>query len=115
MTDINPDAPKWIRQGVGAYETKQMSADYLRDTMTEAVKNGAIPYFADLDNDTWDFGTMLGFQFSYKLVEFVTAKYGLDAMNKLIRNPYDYEGICHCSELELREQWIAYMTKQLQL
>jgi RNA polymerase sigma-70 factor (ECF subfamily) len=115
MTDINPNAPKWIRQGVGAYETKQMSADYLRDTMTEAVKNGAIPYFADLDNDTWDFGTMLGFQFSYKLVEFVTAEYGLDAMNKLIRNPYDYEGICRCSELELREQWIAYMTKQLQL
>ncbi|MFC5651411.1 RNA polymerase sigma factor [Paenibacillus solisilvae] len=112
ITDINPGAPKWIRQGVGAYETKQMTAEYLRDTMVDAVKKGAIPHFADLDNDTWDFERMLGFQFSYKLVEFITAEYGLDALNKLIRSPYDYQGICKRSEIELREQWIAYMTKQ---
>lgn len=64
ISEINPKAPKWIRQGIGGYEAKQMTQDYIKESTEEAIRNKAIPTFEQLDNDTWDFDTMKGFQFS---------------------------------------------------
>ncbi|WP_200963581.1 hypothetical protein [Paenibacillus sp. Soil766] len=52
---------------------------------------------------------MKGFQFSYLIVEFIVDEYGLDSLNKLIRNPSDFNGIFQRSELELHEQWVEYV------
>lgn len=52
---------------------------------------------------------MKGFQFSYLIVEFIVDKYGLDALNKVIRNPTGFNEIFQCSELELHEQWVEYV------
>lgn len=107
--DINPLTPKWLRQGIGGIEANQMTPEYIRDTTRDEINDLRIPPFEDLNNDTWDFGTMKGFQFSYLLVEFIHTKYGLDALNKLIRNPEDYHGIFQRSESELYEQWVEYL------
>ncbi|OPA78685.1 RNA polymerase subunit sigma-24 [Paenibacillus selenitireducens] len=107
--DINPLAPKWLRQGIGGIEANQMTPEYIRDTTRDEISNLTIPSFQELNNDTWDFGTMKGFQFSYLCVEFILATYGLDALNKLIRDPEDYRGIFLRSELELYEQWVEYL------
>ncbi|MFZ4192738.1 hypothetical protein ACOZB4_01805 [Paenibacillus sp. NPDC058898] len=79
INEINPTAPKWIRQGIGGYEAKQMSQDFINDSTEETIRNLAIPSFDELNNDTWDFETMKGFQFSYMFVEFVFEQYGIDA------------------------------------
>lgn len=107
--DINPNAPKWLRQGIGAYESKQMSEAYMKDTTADAIRSGAIPTLAQLENDTWDFETMGGFQFSYLMVEFIDKQYGLEALNQVIRRPDNYSGVFNRSESELREQWIHYI------
>ena len=109
IEDINPSAPKWIRQGIGGYEAKQMTKDYIKSSTEDAIRNLAIPSFDDLDNDTWDFETMKGFQFSYMMVEFVMDRYGIDALNKVIRNPHDFEGIFKCTKPELYKQWVEYI------
>jgi len=109
--DINSSAPKWLRQGIGGYEAKQMTHDYIRSSIATLLLQDKIPAFAELNNDSWDFETMGGFQFSYKIVEFLIAAYGIDKLNLLIRNPDDFEGVYHCSEAELHEEWKAYMLK----
>lgn len=109
ISDINPAAPKWIRQGIGGYEAKHMSQDFIKGSTEDNIRNQSVPSFDELNNDTWDFETMKGFQFSYMMVEFVVDRYGVDALNKLIRNPQDFEGIFQCSETELYEQWVKYI------
>lgn len=54
---------------------------------------------------------MKGFQLSYTAVEFLIKEYGIEALNQLIRNPSDFQGILHCSESELYEEWVDYLKK----
>lgn len=109
ITDINPLAPKWARQGVGGYESKGMSEQFIRSSTLDVINDLVIPSFQELNNDTWDFETMKGFQFSRLIVEFIIEKYGIDTLNKAIRNPNGYNEIFGCSESELHEQWVEYM------
>ena len=109
ISDINPLAPKWLCQGIGGNEAKQMTQEFIKNTTSDAIHNLDIPSFQELNNDTWDFETMKGFQFSYLIVEFIVDEYGLDALNKFIRNPNDFNGIFQRSELELHEQWVEYV------
>ncbi|NIK79736.1 RNA polymerase sigma-70 factor (ECF subfamily) [Paenibacillus castaneae] len=109
ITDINPLAPKWARQGIGGYEAKGMSKEFIKDSTLDTLHNLVIPSFQELDNDTWDFETMKGFQFSYLIVEFIVENYGLDALNKVIRNPNGFNEIFQRSEKELHEQWVEYI------
>jgi RNA polymerase sigma-70 factor (ECF subfamily) len=112
VRDINPTAPKWLCQGIGGYEAKQMSEQFLKDTTADAIRSGTIPTLDQLENDTWDFETMGGFQFSYLMVEFLERTYGLDALNQLIRSPGNCSGILGRTESELREQWIQYLSNR---
>lgn len=112
ISDINPLAPRWIRQGIGGYEAQQMSEDFIRSTTTEAILSRAFPSFEDLNDDSWDFGKT-GFQFSYLIVAFMIEKYGLDSLNQFIRNPDDYYGIFHLSKEDLHEQWTKNLQHQL--
>ncbi|MGG4106974.1 RNA polymerase sigma factor [Paenibacillus lautus] len=112
ISDINPLAPKWIRQGIGGYEAQQMSEDFIRSTTSAAISNHAIPSFEDLNDDSWDFGKT-GFQFSYLMVEFIIKKYGLGPLNQIIRNPDGYHDIFHLSEEKLHEQWAKALQDQL--
>ncbi|GGH51559.1 hypothetical protein GCM10008014_17390 [Paenibacillus silvae] len=104
IEEINPKAPKWIRQGIGGYEAKLMTPEYIQSSIKETVRNHAIPTFAQLQDDTWDFETKKGFQFSYLFVEFVLETYGIEAMNQLIRDPQQVERIMNCSEAALHQQ-----------
>lgn len=52
VKDINPAAPKWIYQGLGGYEAGLMTKDYINDSISELVKQGCIPSFEDLENNT---------------------------------------------------------------
>lgn len=112
ISDINPLAPKWIRQGIGGYEAQQMSEDFIRSTTSEAIRNQAIPSFEELNDDSWDFGKT-GFQFSYLIVEFIIKRYGLGPLNQLIRKPNGYHDIFHLSEEKLHEQWAIALQDQL--
>lgn len=109
IRDINPLAPKWLSQGIGGYESKGMSEEFIKNSTLDPIHNLVIPTFQELNNDTWDFEKMKGFQFSYLIVEFINNKYGLDALNKVIRTPDEFYSIFECSELELHEQWVAYV------
>lgn len=109
--DINPSAPKWIRQGIGGYEARQMTQDFIKGSTKEAIQNQAIPTLDELEDDSWDFNTMKGFQFSYLMVEFVVERYGIDVLNQAIRHPRDYEKVFKCSEEELHQQWIEYLNR----
>ncbi|WP_139996530.1 RNA polymerase sigma factor [Paenibacillus paridis] len=109
ITDINPLAPKWIRQGIGGYESRGMSEEFIKHSTLDIIDQLVIPSFHELNNDTWDFETMKGFQFSYLIVEFVIEKFGLGALNQVIRNPTSFKGIFQCSEQELHAQWVDYI------
>ncbi|MDR9855547.1 RNA polymerase sigma factor [Paenibacillus sp. VCA1] len=109
ISDMNPNVPKWIRQGIGGYEAKQMTEDFIKGSTEEAIRNLEIPSFEELNNDTWDFETMKGFQFSYMFVEFVVEKYGINALNKLIRAPHAFNEIFQCSESELHMKMVEYI------
>jgi len=106
ISDINPTAPKWLRQGIGGYEAKQMATEYIKSTTADAINNDAVPSLQSLNDDSWDFATTGGFQFSYLLVEYILQTYGMDDLNKLIRNPVDFPGILQLTESEFHQQWV---------
>lgn len=112
MSDINPLAPKWLCQGIAGYEVKQMTDEFIKQSTSDQIYNLTIPTFKELNSEGWDFETMNGFQFSYLIVEFIVGQYGFDTLNKVIRNPDDFNGIFKRSELELHEQFIEYVAKR---
>lgn len=44
-------------------------------------------------------------------VEFVVQQYGIDPLNKLIRNPQDFNRIFQCSEMELHQKIVEHIKK----
>ncbi|GLX67537.1 RNA polymerase sigma factor [Paenibacillus glycanilyticus] len=115
IKDINPAAPKWLYQGIGGYEAGLMTRDYINESITELVKRGDIPTFSELQNDTWDFEKMKGFQFSFLLCDFILQKYGSEGLNKIIRTPNDFEVVFSCPPLEFHEEWATSLKKQLKI
>jgi len=113
IQDINAAAPKWMRQGVGGYEAGFMTRDYIDASIRDLVEQDKIPLWEELNNDSWDFETMKGFQFSYKIIEFVISEYGQDHLNQLIRNLEDFQTIFNCTQSELHEQWVQYLKQQI--
>jgi len=113
IQDINAAAPKWMRQGVGGYEAGFMTRDYIEDSIRELVEQDKFPLWEELNNDSWDFATMQGFQFSYKIIEFIISEYGQDHLNQLIRNLEGFQTIFNCTQLELHEQWAQYLKRQI--
>ncbi|MGO4695968.1 RNA polymerase sigma factor [Paenibacillus sp. 2TAB26] len=105
VTDINPAAPKWLYQGLGGYEAGLMTKEYIDSSIAELVKHSQIPTFEDLEDNTWEFDEKKGFQFSYTLSEFVLQHYGIEALNKIIRNPLDFEDAFNCSAAEIHKLW----------
>ncbi|WP_158560815.1 RNA polymerase sigma factor [Paenibacillus contaminans] len=106
VKDINPSTPKWLYQGLGGYEAGLMTQSYIKNSILELVKQGQIPTFSELENNTWDFEKMKGFQFSYLICEFILLRYGQEALNEIIREPNDFEGAFLYSCIEVRQQWI---------
>ncbi|SHE15029.1 Sigma-24 [Chlamydia abortus] len=82
-------------------------------SISEAIRQGSVPSFQELNNDSWDFETMKGFQFSYKIIEFISKEYGLIKLNQLIRNPAGFQEIFHCTESEFHNRWVHYLKQQL--
>jgi RNA polymerase sigma-70 factor (ECF subfamily) len=115
VKDINPSVPKWLYQGLGGYEAGLMTKDYIKESILELVKQGQIPTFLELENNTWDFEKMKGFQFSYLLCEFILQKYGPDVLNKIISNPNEFESAFLCTSLEVHDKWIKDLRSQLNL
>lgn len=113
VKDINPSVPKWIYQGIGGYEAGLMTKDYIRESVAPLVGRGDIPTFAELEDQTWDFETKKGFQFTYLLCEFVLTRYGVHAMNQWIRTPNDFEAAFRCTAEEFHDRWAADMRMRL--
>lgn len=105
VKEINPAAPKWIYQGLGGYQAELMTERYINKSIAQLVKQGLIPSLEDLSDNSWDFETKKGFQFSYTLVEFVLKQYGATFLNKLIRNPSDLENIFGCTASDFCHKW----------
>jgi RNA polymerase sigma-70 factor, ECF subfamily len=74
-------------------------------SIADMVKQDKVPSFADMEDNTWEFGEMKGFQFSYTLVEFVLTRFGPEAFNQFVRNPFDFEGAFRCSASEVHQMW----------
>ncbi|MCK9860976.1 hypothetical protein CFI03_020635 [Paenibacillus sp. ATY16] len=68
VKDINPLAPKWLYQGIGGYEAGLMTRDYINESIMDLVTRGEIPTFSELENDTWDFESMRGFQIEHQTI-----------------------------------------------
>jgi RNA polymerase sigma-70 factor, ECF subfamily len=111
VKDINPEAPKWLIQGIGGLEAKGMSNESIESSMKRRLQDQAIPTFQELNNETWDFGTMGGFQFTFLIADFIITQYGLKALNQLIREPDDFHGIFKKSEQELHQEWAQYVKR----
>ncbi|OPA73865.1 hypothetical protein BVG16_25835 [Paenibacillus selenitireducens] len=109
VKDINPKAPKWLYQGLGGYEARLMTEDHIRDSIAAFVHQGKIPTLEKLENNTWDFETMKGFQYAFKLSEFVVTRYGEDALNRIIRDPHDFARAFQCSALEFYDAWVIQL------
>ncbi|WP_336785614.1 RNA polymerase sigma factor [Paenibacillus sp. MMO-177] len=115
VKDINPSAPKWLYQGIGGYEAGLMTREYIYESTMELVKRGDIPTFSELENNTWDFEKMKGFQFSLLLCEFIQQEYGLEGLNKIIRTPNDFEAAFSCPSMEVHKQWTTNLSNQLKI
>ncbi len=115
VKDINPLAPKWLYQGIGGYEAGLMTRDYINESIMELVARGEIPTFSELENDTWDFESMKGFQFSLLLCEFILQKYGSEGLNKVIRTPNDFETVFSSHSSEVHQQWATHLRTRLNI
>lgn len=111
VRDINSEAPGWLIQGIGGIEAKTMSKEETLNSVNHYIQNVGVPTLGELNNESWEFGTMGGFQFTYLIVDFIIAQYGLKALNQLIRNPDDFQGIFQQSEQDLYHEWVRMLKK----
>ncbi|MHA7964642.1 RNA polymerase sigma factor [Paenibacillus sp. CAU 1782] len=111
VRDINPEAPVWLIQGIGGIEAKSMSKEETRKSVSHYIQKMGVPTFRELNDESWDFGTKGGFQFTYLIVDFIVAQYGQKALNQLIRNPDDFQGIFQQSEQDLQHEWEQYLNR----
>ncbi|CAM3428166.1 RNA polymerase sigma factor [Paenibacillus lupini] len=115
VKDINPAAPKWLYQGIGGFEAGLMTREYINDSILELVRCGEVPTFEELEDNTWDFDTKKGFQFSYLLCEFILKRYGQESLNKIIRTPTDFVQVFSNSAQGFHNQWVTNVRHELNL
>lgn len=112
VTDMNNQAPRWILQGIGGYTSKQMGDANVINSIRESVLQGNVPEWEALNDDSWAFGTRMGFQYSYKAVEFLVQRNGWERLRELIRHPDGLENIYNCTRAQLHDEWKQFLRGQ---
>lgn len=104
VDEINPNAPIWLDEGVACYEGSfDFYARVGRENMEKLPKIG----FAVLQDEYYNLpGADL---YAFYAVSFIVDEYGYGAINKLIRNPEELEGILGLSKAEFSGRWNSFM------
>jgi RNA polymerase sigma-70 factor (ECF subfamily) len=109
VKDVNSAAPKWLYQGLGGYEAGLMTEEHIRNSIRTAIEQNTVPMFNELNDDSWDFETKKGFQFTYTLAKFILQAYGEEGLNRIIRQPDDFQSAFGISETEFRSRWTKFL------
>ena len=111
IKEINPHIPRWLDEGIASYEGKDNHEAWIRNTVSEGLKNNRVPALADLDTgaDFQEFFRRDGYQYSYTVVEYVTARYGYGKLMELVRRPEKLEETFQMTEEEFYRSWAAYL------
>jgi len=101
---INPvvGRVKWLDEGTAYFASLQLKDEMEKRTIQD------IPTLEQLESPTYfdDFGGTAYFN-SGLIIKFITEKYGAESLNKIIRNPEDFENILNTSIEDSYSEWIA--------
>lgn len=106
-----PTHPQMARRGNCLLQGKDNHEAWIRNTVSEGLKNNRVPALADLDTgaDFQEFFRRDGYQYSYTVVEYVTARYGYGKLMELVRRPEKLEETFQMTEEEFYRSWAAYL------
>lgn len=104
VNEINPDVPIWLAEGIACYEGA--GGTYIEKGGTVAKALPAIAFSAIQDSY---YGTPAADVYSFLAVKYIIDTYGLDKLNRLLRNTGDIEGILGVNTLDFEKQWIGFV------
>jgi hypothetical protein len=106
--NINSDVngiPKWLDEGVAVFEAEQDSGT--DKVLYKAKSDNNFPSLKDLETDSYTFGNMKGYQFSYSIIDYLLKTYKYDKLIAIIKSPSDFEKILGESKEDFQKKWIA--------
>ncbi|BBI30962.1 hypothetical protein KCTCHS21_03610 [Cohnella abietis] len=109
IQQINPaiGQVKFLDEGIAYYVSNQLEAEL--QTRTNFAD---IPTFEQLSSpEYFDKSGHEAYFFSGTIVRYISNKYGVDALNELIKNPEQIEQILNISLNQLYEQWSEDLRK----
>jgi hypothetical protein len=97
--------PTWLNEGVALYEAGQMDETRTKK-LRQKVMLGMIPSFENLENS---FSKADGYTFSASIIEMIIQEYGIEKLNRLIRDYPRFNEILGVTKDELWKQWNTFL------
>lgn len=98
--------PLWLNEGLAVFFARQRL--YIREVPGILRTRITPPTFNELnDHDTFE--QKRGYALSYTILEFITQRYGLEALSAFVQDYPDYEHLGAMSEMQLESQWQEYL------
>lgn len=102
--EINPNMPVWMDEGVAIYIGPHPAYEYVTQRLFPFDQ---IPPFQTIEESYNSIPA--GDLFAYAIVDFIVADYGLEALNRIIREPASFESILGVSRSNFEMRWRKYM------
>ncbi len=102
-----PNNPRWFWESVAIYESGQTA-----DLRTLGyMRGGQVPSFASLNS----FDNRQVYELGYSIAEFIVARWGRDALNKLVLNNANVSATLGVSQTDFEAQWLAFVRQRYNL
>ncbi len=105
---INPHIPRWLNEGLAAFEAGQMDENR-RNYIIQKVKNNQFPKFEGFNTNSIQFGNIGGYQWCYTIIEFAVNTFGIEKLPKWVRSGGNFQSTFGISEEAFRAQWMDYL------
>jgi predicted transcriptional regulator len=109
INQINPSAPYWLQQAISSYESKWLSKERIAEAVKSYSTASDLSTMKDMSKVYVTFKEAGGYEVSYTVAEYIDRTFGMVALEKLLREPTDFQGIINLSEHEFWSGWNRYL------
>ncbi|MDD3123173.1 MAG: BlaI/MecI/CopY family transcriptional regulator [Candidatus Izemoplasmatales bacterium] len=108
--NINPLAPYWILQGVAAYESNILSLNRLQTALDKIKNSVSTDTIFNLSRQYDLFRDNNGYELAFSVIKFIVDTFGIEVLNKFIRNPQNYFFVFKIDEDSFWTNWVKYVS-----
>lgn len=108
ISEINPQAPYWLQQGVSAYEGQWLTKERVIKALLHWDDPKAIYNYTNMANCYIEFKQEEAYEIAYSVVSFIVSEFGFPSLIQFIKTPYCFETVFRITEDDFWLQWRKY-------